>query len=143
MWGIIFLSFGISYKYPLFTVINISIVYFVLLQLSNSILDHSQQLYLALLMYFCQCNLRFHSINSGLLVVTNCIHNFIAMAPRKDWTPSKRSRAVTRREEGYTVKEIATRLSNGATVSGVQKVWQRYKSTKSCKQHIELAENLK
>ncbi|KAJ4451578.1 hypothetical protein ANN_03047 [Periplaneta americana] len=51
----------------------------------------------------------------------------------KEWTRSKRSRAVTLREEGYTFKEIARKLGNGATVSGVQKVWQRYKSTKSCK----------
>ncbi|KAJ4437621.1 hypothetical protein ANN_17766 [Periplaneta americana] len=41
--------------------------------------------------------------------------------------------AVTLREEGYTIKEIARKLGNGATVSGVQKVWQKYKSTKSCK----------
>ncbi|KAJ4438742.1 hypothetical protein ANN_14693 [Periplaneta americana] len=46
------------------------------------------------------------------------------MASRQDWTPSKRSRAVTVREEGYTFKEIARKLGNGATVSGVQKVWQ-------------------
>ncbi|KAJ4447134.1 hypothetical protein ANN_09135 [Periplaneta americana] len=41
--------------------------------------------------------------------------------------------AITRREKGYTIKKIARKLGNGATVSGVQKVWQKYKSTKSCK----------
>ncbi|KAJ4434118.1 hypothetical protein ANN_16438 [Periplaneta americana] len=30
-------------------------------------------------------------------------------------------RAVTLREEGYTIKEIARKLGNGATLSGVQK----------------------
>lgn len=59
------------------------------------------------------------------------------MAPttrkRADWSPGKRSRAVTLREEGYTYEDIAKRLGGGATKSGVRKVCQRYKETKSTK----------
>ncbi|KAJ4451264.1 hypothetical protein ANN_02725 [Periplaneta americana] len=41
--------------------------------------------------------------------------------------------AAILREEGYTIKEIARKLGNGATLPGVRKICERYKSIESCK----------
>lgn len=51
------------------------------------------------------------------------------MAPTKqkrvDWSPGKRARAITLREEGYTYQAIAEKLGFGATKSGVRKLCNR------------------
>lgn len=52
---------------------------------------------------------------------------------RRDWTPTKRKTAVVLREEGYTYEEIAKKLGDGATKSGVRKVILRYQKTGSVK----------
>jgi transposase len=52
---------------------------------------------------------------------------------RVDWSPSKRSKAITLRQEGYTYQEIALKLGAGATKSGIRKVCERYKVTNSTK----------
>lgn len=51
------------------------------------------------------------------------------MSPRQFWSPKKRAIAVTLREEGYTLEEVASRIGGGATASGVRKVCLKFKQT--------------
>lgn len=51
------------------------------------------------------------------------------MARRPFWSPKKRAVAVTLREEGYTLQEVANRIGGNATASGVRKVCLKFKQT--------------
>ena len=50
-----------------------------------------------------------------------------------NWSPTKQCNAVTSRGEGYSYMEIAKKLGNGATKSGVRKVCERFKATNTFK----------
>jgi len=50
---------------------------------------------------------------------------------RVDWSPKKRSSAVTLRREGYSYREIAARLDPNMTPSGIRKLCLRFDSTGS------------
>ena len=45
------------------------------------------------------------------------------------WSHTKRCKAVTLRGEGYSYMEIAKKMGNEATKSGVRKVCERFKAT--------------
>lgn len=44
----------------------------------------------------------------------------------KFWSPKKRAKAVTLRQEGYTFEQIAKKLGSGATKSGVYKLCSKF-----------------
>ena len=50
---------------------------------------------------------------------------------RVDWSPKKRATAITLQKEGYSFRQIAKKLGDGATASGIQKLWKRFDETKS------------
>ena len=52
------------------------------------------------------------------------------MVAHKFWSPKKRAIAVTLRNEGYTYREIANRLSGQATFSAVRKLCLKFETTK-------------
>jgi len=52
---------------------------------------------------------------------------------RQDWSPKKRSTAITLRNEGYSYRQIASNLGGGATPSAVCKLFKRFKETKNIK----------
>ena len=49
------------------------------------------------------------------------------------WSPTKLCKAVKLRGEGYSYMEIAKRLGNGATKTGVRKVCERFKASNTFK----------
>ena len=49
------------------------------------------------------------------------------------WSPTKRCKAVTLRGEAYSYMEIAKKLGNVATKSGVRNVCERFKATNTFK----------
>lgn len=50
---------------------------------------------------------------------------------RKDWSPKKRSTAITLRNEGYSYRQIASKLGGGVTHSGIRKLVERFQETGS------------
>jgi hypothetical protein len=52
------------------------------------------------------------------------------MVAHKFWSPKKRAIALTLRNEGYTYREIANRLSGQATFSAVRKLCLKFETTK-------------
>ena len=48
------------------------------------------------------------------------------MARRKDWSPKKRATAVTLRKEGYSYRQIAVKIGDGVTASGIRKLFKRF-----------------
>jgi len=43
---------------------------------------------------------------------------------RMDWSPKKRAAAITLRKEGYSYREVAAKLGQGVTPSGIRKLFQ-------------------
>lgn len=61
------------------------------------------------------------------------------MAPsstRFDWSPKKRTTAITLRNEGYSFRQIAVKMGQGVTASGVYKLCKRFKTSKSIETQI-------
>ena len=52
-------------------------------------------------------------------------------AKRLDWSPKKRAIAVTLRKEGYSYREIASKIGQGVTPAGVLKLCKRFTETGS------------
>lgn len=50
---------------------------------------------------------------------------------RADWSPKKRATAVTLRNEGYSYQQIARKIGQGVTASGVRKLCVRFAETGS------------
>ena len=50
-------------------------------------------------------------------------------AKRLDWSPKKRSIAITLRKEGYSYREIASKMGNGVSPAGVLKLCKRFETT--------------
>lgn len=47
------------------------------------------------------------------------------------WSPKKRAIAITLRREGYSYRQVARRIGEGATASGVQKLMKKFEQTAS------------
>jgi len=50
---------------------------------------------------------------------------------RVDWSPKKRVIAITLRKEGYSYREIASKMGHGVTPSGIRKLFVRFQETGS------------
>ena len=50
---------------------------------------------------------------------------------RMDWSPKKRATAIALRKEGYSYREVAAKLGNGVTLSGIRKLCKRFQETGS------------
>lgn len=50
------------------------------------------------------------------------------MVKRQDWSPKKRAIAITLRKEGYSYRQIATKIGQGVTASGIRKLCVRFES---------------
>lgn len=48
---------------------------------------------------------------------------------RHDWSPKKRATAITLRKEGYSYREIASKIGQGVTSAGVLKLCKRFEET--------------
>lgn len=46
-----------------------------------------------------------------------------------DWSPKKRATAITLRKEGYSYREIARKIGDNVTASGVRKLYARFQTT--------------
>ena len=53
------------------------------------------------------------------------------MAKRLDWSPKKRTIAVTLRNEGYSYRQIADKIGHGVTASGIRKLCVRFEESGS------------
>jgi len=60
------------------------------------------------------------------LIPGKCCLCKVKMARRKDWSPKKRATAVTLRKEGYSYRQIAVKIGDGVTASGIRKLFKRF-----------------